>query len=133
MDGALAGDDEDNDLTKRFKNIVKYQADRTFKELVLFSPSPAGAVQQYQMFDAPIAATRTLGEMAELMSQVTTAPFAYMIQGKEGFEANSNYVYQNGDKAGSLKIYKNFADVVPIVYSIQKWDSYLINDDFYIK
>jgi hypothetical protein len=85
------------------------------------------------MFDSPIAATRTLGEMAELMSQVTTAPFAYMIQGKEGFEANSSYVYQNGDKAGSLKIYKNFADVVPIVYSIQKWDSYLINDDFYIK
>lgn len=133
LDGALAGDDEDNDLTKRFKNIAKYQADRTFKELVLFSPSPAGAVQQYQMFDSPIAATRTLGEMAELMSQVTTAPFAYMIQGKEGFEANSSYVYQNGDKAGSLKIYKNFADVVPIVYSIQKWDSYLINDDFYIK
>jgi hypothetical protein len=133
LDSMLAGDDDDSDLTKRFKNIVKYQGDRTFKELVLFSPTPAGVVQQYQMFDSPIAATRTLGEMAELASMSLSAPFVRVIQGKEGFQANSSYVYQNGDRAGKLKIYKNFADVVPIVYSIQKWDSYLINDDFYIK
>ena len=47
--------------------------------------------------------------------------------------SNSSYVYQRGDRKGEFKVHKNFRDVFPIVYSIQKWKSYIKNADFYIK
>ena len=52
---------------------------------------------------------------------------------EEAFYANSNYVYQRGKRKVELKVYKNIKDVFPLLYSIQKWDSYLKNSDFYIK
>ena len=35
---SLSGDDDDSDTEKRFKNLTRYQADRVYKELVLFMP-----------------------------------------------------------------------------------------------
>ena len=56
-----------------------------------------------------------------------------MFRDRDNLYFDSELVYQRGDRKGELKIYKNFKDVFPIVYSIQKWESYLTNDDFYIK
>ena len=133
LQGLLAAEDDDSDLTKRAKNILKYQADRTYKELVLFTPTPPGGVQIYQMFNSPIAAGRTMGELAGFLQFAIFTPIVYVTSTNEEFYANSDYVYQQGKKRGKLKVYKNFRDVFPIVYAVQKWDSYLINDDFYIK
>jgi len=133
LQGLLAGEDDDDDLTKRAKNILKYQADRTYKELVLFTPTPPGGIQIYQMFNSPIAAGRTMGELAGFLQLAIYTPMVYMTSTNDEFYANSDYVYQQGKKRGKLKVWKNFRDVFPIVYAVQKWDSYLQNDDFYIK
>ena len=137
FDDILSGDDDDSDTEKRFKNLTRYQADRVYKELVLFMPSFAGFKQVEQMFNSPIAASRSVNEMSEAFEMVFLGGFMYTmakVTGKEeAFYANSNYVYQKGEKKDELKVYKNIKDVFPILYSVQKWDSYLKNSDFYIK
>ena len=134
LSAMLEGDDDDTDTERRFKNLTKYQANRIYKELVLFMPwIPAGGKQVFQQFGSPIAATRTFGEIAELMSITGLTGYGLVFRDKDKLYADSELVYQRGDRKGELKIYKNFKDVFPIVYSIQKWDSYLTNDDFYIK
>jgi hypothetical protein len=134
LSAMLEGDDDDTDTQRRFKNLTKYQANRIYKELVLFMPwIPAGGKQVFQQFGSPIAATRTFGEIAELMSIAGLTGLGLVFRDRDNLYFDSELVYQRGDRKGELKIYKNFKDVFPIVYSIQKWESYLTNDDFYIK
>ena len=85
------------------------------------------------MFNSPMAAARTMGELAQFLSLLVATPMVYFTSTEEEFYANPTYVYQQGKKRGQWKVYKNFKDVFPIVYSIQKWESYLKNDNFYIK
>ena len=133
LNSILAGEDDDDEVTKRFKNMAKYQADRTYKELIMFTPLPPGLQQQFQMLKSPIASTRTLGEIGEALSLTVMTPLAYMVQSEKDFYANSEYVYQNKPRKGELKVYKNWKDAVPILYTIQKWDAYLNMEDFFIK
>ncbi len=133
LSSLLAGEDDDSDTTKRLKNIIRYQADRTYKELVMFTPLPDGLEQQYQMFKSPIAATRTMGELGEAISLSITTPMAYLYYSDEEFRTNSNYVYQQKPRKGQLKVYKNWKDVIPILYSIQKYDAYLRMNNYFIK
>ena len=133
MAGVLAGDDDDKELTTRLKNLIRLQGDRTYKEMLLFTPSPEGLKQQYALMKSPIATTRTLGELGEAISLSYMTPLAYLYQNNEDFYANSEYVYQNKPNKGKLKVYKNWADVVPILYSIQKWDNMIKAQEFYIK
>jgi len=129
----LAGEDDDSDTMKRFKNVARYQADRSFKELIMFLPVPGGFEQQYQMFKSPIAATRTLGELGEALSLTIRTPMAYLYYSDDEFRSNSSFVYQQKPRKGELKVYKNWKDVLPIIYSVQKWDAYLKLNNFYIK
>jgi len=133
LSGILAGDDDDEELTKRLKNLVRLQGDRTYKEMVLFTPLPEGLKQQYALMKSPIATTRTLGELGEAISLSYMTPLAYAYEGKDAFYADKDYVYQTKPNKGKLKLYKNWADVVPILYSIQKWDNMIKAQDFYIK
>ena len=134
LSGLLAGDDDDSDFAKRSKNVLKYQADRAFKEVVIFNPfMPQAYEQMYQMFNSPVAAGRTMGEMAGFIQMFLGTGITYIRKGKDGLYADSDYVYQKGRKRGKLKVVKDFKDVFPIVYSVQKWDSYLENDSFFIK
>jgi hypothetical protein len=129
---AMFGDDDDEtDHEKRMENFLRYQADRTYKELILFTP--LGAQQIYQMFKSPIASTRTLGEFGEALSLSVMTPLAYVVEGKDDFYADSDYVYQRGTRKGELKLYKNWADVVPVIYSIKKYQEFLNLTNFYIK
>jgi hypothetical protein len=133
MAGILANDDDDDELTKRLKNVIRLQGDRTYKEMVTFTLLPEGLKQQYALMKSPIATTRTLGELGEAISLSYMTPLAYLYQSDEDFYANTEYVYQNKPNKGQLKVYKNWADVVPILYSIQKWDNMIKAQDFYIK
>ena len=129
---ALFADDDDTDLEKRLENFVRYQADRTFKELIVFIPL-VGAEQQWQFISSPIASTRTLGELSHALWSTVTTPIAYAIKSEDEFYADSDYVYQRGTRAGQLKLSKEWADVVPIVYSIKKYNDFLNLTNFYIK
>jgi hypothetical protein len=126
------GDEEDNEILKRFQNIAMYQADRTFKELILFWPV-AGSTQQMQMVKSPIASTRTMGELGEALWGSIETPFYFLTQDENEIKGNSSVYYQRGSRKGSLKLKKQWQDVVPIWYSIKKWQNYLEMNNFFIK
>ena len=130
----MLSDDDDDDLTKRLKNMVKYQAQRAYKETVIFNPIPGlgGYTQMRQMFESPLAATRTMGELAKAMWLTVATPLTYLTSTEEEFYLNSTHVYQTGKKKGKLKVYKTWSGTLPIIYAVKKYDSYLENDDFYM-
>ena len=68
MQSMWADDDDDSEIMHKFKNIAMYQADRTFKELILFVPL-LGSDQQYQMIKSPIASSRTMGELDDVLME----------------------------------------------------------------
>ena len=132
LSSLFAMDDDDDDITKRFKNIIRYQLDRTYKELILFWPG-VGMEQQYQMVKSPIASTRTLGEIGEALKSTIYTPIAYLWQDDDEFWKDSSYVYQRGKRAGTLKLKKEWQDAIPILYAVKKWDNYLEMSNFFIK
>ena len=130
---AFAGeDDDDNEYVRRLKNIATYQADRTFKEMILFVPI-LGSEQQYQMVKSPIASTRTMGELGQALMSTVITPYYGVTQSGDEFKENSSVVYQKGKRAGKLKLTKEWQDAVPILYSIKKWESYNDMKNFFIK
>ena len=126
------GGDDDDPITKRLKNIAMYQADRTFKELILFVPI-LGTTQQYQMLKSPIASTRTMGELGEGISSLIITPWYGITQSEEDFYGNSDVVYQRGRRKGQLKLTKEWQDAIPILYTYKKWQNYLDMKNFFIK
>ena len=133
MSGLLVNDDDDEELTKRLKNLIRLQGDRTYKEMVLYTPTPTGLKQLYQLIKTPIATARTIGELGEALSLTMSTPIARLYLSKEEFYADKDYVYQNKPNKGDLKLYKNWADIIPLLYSIQKWENMIKAQDFFIK
>jgi hypothetical protein len=134
MGSLLSGDDDDGDTEKRIKHLARYQGDRLYKELVLFMPlSPDAWTQIYQMAKSPIATTRTLGELGEAVNLSIWTPAGYLVQGKEDFYADSDFVYQNKPNKGKLKVNKAWKDALPILYSIQKWENLIKEQTFMVK
>lgn len=129
---SFADDDDDNEILKRFKNIAIYQADRSFKELILFVPI-LGSDQQYQMIKSPIASSRTMGELGQALWSTVETPYYAITQSNKEFYKNKEVVYQRGSRAGTWKLKKEWQDAVPILYSIKKWQNYLDMRNFYIK
>ena len=127
-------DDDDSEFEKRMENFMMYQANRTYKELILMIPiSPDSWTQMYQMAKSPIAATRTLGELGEALSLSLWTPIAMLYYSDKEFKENSTYVYQRKPQKGQLKVTKAWKDAVPVLYSLQKWSNYSQMKDFYIK
>ena len=136
LDGFFDGADEDDEgLERKFKNFIAYTANRNKKDMVMFVPIPGlgGFQQTYQMAKTPIASTRTLGEFGEALELSVQTPIKWLYLSDEEFAQDSSIVYQNKPRKGELKLYKNWADVVPLLYSIQKFFSFEKNNDFYIK
>lgn len=128
-------DDDDEGLERKLKNFIAYTVDRSKKEMVMFVPVPGlgGFQQLYQMAKTPIAATRTLGELGEALELSVQTPVKWLYLSEDEFYQDSSVVYQNKPRKGELKVYKNWYDVIPLAYSIQKYFSFEKNDDFYIK
>jgi hypothetical protein len=134
LEGLFKDDDDDSDFEKRFENFLMYQADRTYKEMVLFMPVfPDSWTQLHQMFKSPIASTRTLGELGEALSLTVRTPLGYITSSEGEFYGDSDYVYQKRPKKGQLKVSKAWKDALPIIYSMQKWENYIQDRDFFIK
>ena len=127
-------DDSDSPTTKKLRNALLYQIDRTHKDLVTFMPIPGtgGLTQLYQMFKSPIASTRTLGELGQALELTVGTGLAYAFLDDEKF-MESKYVYQRGNRKDKLKLGKEWGDALPIFYTINRWKSYENNRDFFIK
>ena len=134
MQAAFSGGDDDDELIKKFQNILMYQADRTGRELLVFMPG-LGTNEQYQFIKSPIASTRTLGELGQAMFKTIQLPVGLITEGgfSDEFYANSKYVYQRTFRKGQLKVKKEWMDAVPILYSVKKWENYLTMKNFFIK
>ena len=122
---------DDDEITRKFKNIALYQADRTFQELILFTPF--GGDQIYQMVKSPIASTRTMGELTQALYSTIETPYQYLTSSNDEFRSNSDVVYQRGSRAGNLKLAKEWQDAMPILSTIKKWANYNERHDFFIK
>lgn len=137
FDSILLSDDDDSDFVKKLKNIARYQADRTKKELLIFTPSISLITQGVEFFDSPFAVTRTLGEIGGLMDaswDYGTNGIKYMVTGNEDdWYYNKDVFYQRGRRTGKLKVGKELMDIVPILYTIKKWDDYIQLNNFFIK
>jgi len=128
------GDDDEKDpVVVKLENALMYQADRSFKEQVQFIPIfPAGITQIYQMMKSPIASTRTLGEIGEALSVTVRSGFFYLLD-EEEFWKDSDFVYQNKPRKGKLKLKKEWADAVPILYGWKRWEDFARQKSFWIK
>ena len=126
MDSVLSGDDDDTDTQKRLKHLARYQGDRLYKEIILY----VDPVQMFQMAKSPIVSAKALGNLGEALKLTFWTPFGYIVKGKDGFYADSEYVYQNKPNKGKLKVNKAWSDAMPILYSIQKWQNLIKEQKF---
>lgn len=137
----LTKNDTEEYYRKKLFNFVSYQLDRSYKDLALFLPiiDPGGSLQQaYQMFKTPLATTRTLGEIGELVEHLVKYPIglAYynIVEGDlEMMRKDKDFYYQRGSRKGELKLTKNFYDIVPILYAYKKYYDFDNLKNFFIK
>jgi hypothetical protein len=113
---------EDDEDVKKLINVFAYDFNRTSKELLTWVPV-IGTPELYQMVKNPVAVTRYLGEISDVIEKTTAYPFQ---------EADER-IYQRGIHKDELKLKKELFDVIPIVYQIQRWDAYANTKNFYIK
>ena len=132
LDSVLAGDDEDSPAIRKLKNALKKQSGRLVAETTQFVPLfPGTGFDQIIGFaNNPFAATKNVENMVEAMLQTVNTPYGLISQSQSEFYANSSYVYQRGYKKGTLKLWKEWKDAIPILYTIQKWNN-LIDEQKY--
>ena len=132
---SLWDDDEDQHIvSQRIENALMYQLKRSKFELQFFYPI-AGWYEMGKMLESPIASTRTLGELGEAL--VMTVGWGWGSLKHEFIDDYNMYedkyfYYQRGDKRGTSKLKKNWMDVIPILYALNRWYSYDRRRDFYI-
>tara|TARA_R110000796_G_scaffold185_14_gene766 strand:+ start:3576 stop:9521 length:5946 start_codon:yes stop_codon:yes gene_type:complete len=129
----LAGDSDDSDIERRLKNLAKYQTDRLYKELIMFTPG-FGAQQQMQMISDPFASAKMMGDIKETLDLAIWTSAGYIkavTYGSEAeFYANKDYVYQNKPNKGRLKVSKSLEGILPIWRSILKWDNAIKEQEY---
>lgn len=154
--GLFDDDDDDMDPTlRRLRNLAIYQADRTYKELVMYVPAfvsakgfDSGVGLMSEFISDPIASSRNLGQIGEAFT--SSFNFAYQrgvmatpvggLDGEWGISKrehrqmlkDSDLYYQYKPKKGQLKMKKEWFDAIPALYTIQKWQGFLKRQDFYI-
>jgi len=127
-------DDEDDDplWVKKLRNWSKYQTDRVYTEMILFVPG-VGMEEMGGFLERPIASTRMLGALAEALMLSGETPLKWLIrESDETFYENSSIVYQNKPRKGELKVWKQWKDALPILYTLQKWRAFERMDTFHL-
>ena len=144
LNGLLQDWDEDDDDTgksatqKRIENAFMYQVNRLQSEMQLYLPVIGGR-EQVQIVESPIASMRLVGEfsgaMLETLRWIPQLP-AYMSKEGEEFEQwkkDSGLYYTRGPRRGGAKLNKEWGDVVPGWYTINRWLAFDNIKNFYIK
>ena len=136
LDSLFDDDDEDKGVVrKRLENALIYQFNRQGREMLFFWPV-VGFREQFQMAKSPIAVTRTLGEIGEALIQTGYhgGALTYSIFDKEyDITKDSSIYYQRGFRKGRPKFNKQWMDMIPILYTINRWYAYDTQKDFFVK
>ena len=136
LDSLFDDDDDDKSvMAKRFENALVYQMRRQARELMFFIPL-LGFNEQYMMAKSPVSATRTVGELGEAVLQSVYHPFAMIADaGNPNYNIlkDKDYYYQRGNRKGQSKLGKQWADVMPLWYTLNRWAAYDTMEDWYVK
>jgi hypothetical protein len=115
------GDDDDDKELKRLLGALQYQGSKQQKELLTYvDPS-----EYVRIMTNPIAASRSLGEFSEALG--------FTVDYFNPFVPEEKKYYQRTDRKGEPKYFKQWGDVAPILYEINRWKSYDTVEDFYVK
>ena len=129
-------DDDKSQTTKRLENAFIYQMNRQARELLFFMPG-LGVREVFMMAKSPIAVTRMLGEIGEATWQTMWFPGAWtwdkLIDDDYNVKEDKTYYYQRGSRKGQAKIGKEWSDVIPIWYTINRFKAYDTQKDFFVK
>jgi hypothetical protein len=136
LDSLFDDDEEDKSKArKRLENALIYQFNRQGREMLFFWPV-LGFREQFHMAKSPIAVTRTLGEIGEALIQTgyhgTALGYSFLSKDYD-IEKDSNIYYQRTWRKGQPKINKQWMDVIPILYTINRWFAYDTQKDFFVK
>ena len=88
------------------------------------------------MMKSPIAVTRLMGEMSDVMYKTfgTGAAFTYkMFNDDYDILKDKDVYYQRGNRKGQLKLAKEWGDIIPLWYAINRFKAYDTMKDFYVK
>jgi hypothetical protein len=118
------GADDDDKYLKRVLGVLQYQMSKQQRELVTFI-SP---VEYARIMKNPIASSRALGEIAKAV-EISFVGVGVAV----GVGDEKDIVYQRGDRKGTSKIVKEWSDVLPVLYTINRWKAYDTVEDFYVK
>ena len=121
IDGMAADTDEDDILTKRLLNAMKYQASKQQSELRTF----VMPTEYVRLLTSPIASSRSLREYGEVI-EATANLGLYGL----GLAPEKDVIYQRTSRKGEFKIGKEFGDAVPLIYTINRWKAYDNVDEF---
>lgn len=115
------GTDDDEKELRRLLGALQYQGSKQQKELLTFvSPE-----EYVRIVTNPIAASRSLREFSEALG-FTVEYFSPLVPEEQKY-------YQRTDRKGEPKYYKQWGDVAPILYEINRWKSYDTVEDFYVR
>lgn len=127
----LSIDDDDSDIEKKIKNIVKYNTDRAHKELLAFIPV-FGSAQAWQLIKNPIASAGILRHFTEAVYSTVSTGYGKLTLSDKEFYADPDYTYQRGDKKGDYKMAKEWQDFLPFLYTIKRWNNFTEEREFYV-
>ena len=135
LDSLFDDDDDDKNIhRKRFENALVYQFNRQARELMFFTPF--GLKEQFFMTDSPIAVTRMMGDMGDAVISTLQVPLAYSYQLADpsyDITKDKAIYYQRGSRKGTMKVAKEWSDVIPLLYTLNRYRSYDTVKDFWVK
>ena len=135
LDSLFDDDDDDKNIhRKRFENALVYQFNRQARELMFFTPF--GLKEQFFMTDSPIAVTRMMGDMGDAVISTLQVPLAYSYQLADpsyDITKDKAIYYQRGSRKGTMKVARDWSDVIPLLYTINRYKAYDTVKDFWVK
>ena len=121
FDAMVKDVDDDDILTKRFLNAMKYQASKQQAELTTFIKP----TEYVRLLTSPVASSRSLKEYGEVI-EGTAQLAGYGM----GLVDEKDVVYERGSRKGDYKLEKQLGDAVPLWYTFNRWTAYDTVDEF---
>ena len=115
------GDDDDDKELKRLLGALQFQGSKQKKEIITY----VDPREYVRIMTNPIAASRSLGEFAEALG--------FTLDYFSPFVPEEDKYYKRTSRKGEPKYYKQWGDVAPILYEMNRWKSYDTVEDFYVK
>ena len=122
LEGIAKGIDDDDEELKMIVNFLRKQSDRIGGEL-------DGAINPktiYANIKSPVAGMRMLNDFGQLLTEMLKLPTNYL------FGDDKDLYIVKGPNKGSLKVSKEFRDIVPVANLKGQFDQLMTSGNYYI-